>query len=290
MTTELQAHVPSWEVEEDDSASDEGPLYDSEAVLSEGGAINTAAGTKQLEQQDTGRDTSADQALIAEHGEVTVHIDNVSFNSRKLLASISIAAPVDTVWGLMKDYEHLDTFIPSLVENRCLERRPHGCLLYQVGAQDIALGIKFSAKTTLECVEYEAGISEDLCTHGLDNLGERFPWPSSGLPSTAGSRDLSFKQLHGDFHVFHGVWRMQRGAEGDASSLMTYSLFVQPKPWLPVRLIQGRIVSGIVANLKAISKHAEALYSMQLVQMDTAAQLGDVGQDDADEVAVIALT
>jgi ribosome-associated toxin RatA of RatAB toxin-antitoxin module len=256
MGTELQAHAPTWEPEDDDLEV----FDDSEDALVVGETEEHFA--KQC--SSSAKDFAAEhEQLRTQHDKVAVHIDNVSFNSRKLLASTAIAAPVDIVWALMKDYEHLDTFIPSLVENRCLERRPLGCLLYQVGAQDIALGIKFSAKTTLECIEYEQGISEDLCTHGLEELTELFPWPDGGLPSTA-ARDISFRQVHGDFHVFHGLWRMQSGLEGETSCLMTYSLFVQPKPWLPVRLIQGRIVSGIVDNLKAIAKHAEEVYSTQL--------------------------
>ncbi len=64
------------------------------------------------------------------------------------------------------------------------------------------------------------------------------------------------------------------------------------QPWLPVRLIQGRIVSGIVDNLKAIAKHAEEVYSTQLpvAEQDTAGKLGDFDQDDGEEVPVVAFT
>lgn len=56
-----------------------------------------------------------------------------SFSSRKLQASVDINAPLPVVWQALTDYNNLGTFIPSLVENRCLERRKQGCLLYQVG-------------------------------------------------------------------------------------------------------------------------------------------------------------
>lgn len=55
-----------------------------------------------------------------------------SFSSRKLQASVDINAPLPVVWQALTDYNNLGTFIPSLVENRCLERRKQGCLLYQV--------------------------------------------------------------------------------------------------------------------------------------------------------------
>lgn len=64
--------------------------------------------------------------------EVAVALTNTSFSSRKLNATVQIDAPLEVVWSSLTDYDNLGTFIPSLVENRCLERRPQGCLLYQV--------------------------------------------------------------------------------------------------------------------------------------------------------------
>ena len=63
---------------------------------------------------------------------VAVELTNTSFSSRKLNATVLIGAPLDVVWGSLTDYDNLGTFIPSLVENKCLEKRPQGCLLYQV--------------------------------------------------------------------------------------------------------------------------------------------------------------
>lgn len=63
---------------------------------------------------------------------MAVKLTATSFSSRKLQATVDINAPVPVVWEALTDYENLGTFIPSLVENRCLERRKQGCLLYQV--------------------------------------------------------------------------------------------------------------------------------------------------------------
>lgn len=65
--------------------------------------------------------------------DVAVKLTATSFSSRKLQATVDINAPLPVVWEALTDYENLGTFIPSLVENRCLERRQKGCLLYQVG-------------------------------------------------------------------------------------------------------------------------------------------------------------
>lgn len=64
--------------------------------------------------------------------EVSVKLTATSFSSRKLQASVDINAPLPVVWEALTDYDNLGSFIPSLVENRCIERRKQGCLLYQV--------------------------------------------------------------------------------------------------------------------------------------------------------------
>lgn len=68
--------------------------------------------------------------------DVSVKLTATSFSSRKLHATVDIHAPLPVVWEALTDYEKLGTFIPSLVENKCLERRKQGCLLYQVGCHD----------------------------------------------------------------------------------------------------------------------------------------------------------
>lgn len=78
-------------------------------------------------------------AQLSPPGQVSVSIVKTSYSSRKLEACVSIQAPVDVVWDALTDYDNLGTFIPSLVENRCLERRSDGAVLYQVtlGGQQV---------------------------------------------------------------------------------------------------------------------------------------------------------
>lgn len=63
---------------------------------------------------------------------VAIEVDPTSFNSRRVYASIGVAAPVETVWSALTDYDNLGSFIPSLVENRCLEHSGNVAVLYQV--------------------------------------------------------------------------------------------------------------------------------------------------------------
>jgi hypothetical protein len=170
------------------------------------------------------------------------------------------------VWAALTDYDGLGEFIPSLEENRCLERRPNGAVLYQVGAQDVAMGMKFRAACTLEIGEHPAGLPEAACLisgSGGDNSGSGlhdrlFPFPSSALPGQPVHGDITFNLLRGDFNAFKGVWRIQPGLLAPASTWLVYALYVRPQPWLPVGLIQDRISREVVSNLQAVQRHTEA--------------------------------
>lgn len=186
---------------------------------------------------------------------VAVTVDKPSWNSRRLFASVPVAAPLEAVWGCLTDYERLDTFIPSLVTNRCLERRPRGATLYQVGAQEVALGVKFSAACKLDINEHAAGAPAWLCSPEGGANGS-FPLPRPTLPGRP-VRDLTFSLIEGDFEAFKGVWRMQSTAAG--GTLLCYALYVMPQRWLPVGLIQSRIEREVAANLDAVRRHAERL-------------------------------
>ena len=64
--------------------------------------------------------------------------------------------------------------------------------------------------------------------------------------------------------AFKGVWRMQQrqvsGGEAPAAARLAYALYVRPQAWLPVRLIQSRIESEVVANLQAVQQYAERMH------------------------------
>ncbi len=61
-----------------------------------------------------------------------IDVDKTSWNSRRIIASVSVATPKGFVWSALTDYDNLGKIVPSLVENRCLERRGNTCVLYQV--------------------------------------------------------------------------------------------------------------------------------------------------------------
>jgi hypothetical protein len=59
-------------------------------------------------------------------------------------------------------------------------------------------------------------------------------------------------------------------ASGDSTecqgTLLSYALYVQPKAWLPVGLIQDRIEKEVVRNLGAVKRHAEQLHATSAAQ------------------------
>jgi hypothetical protein len=54
---------------------------------------------------------------------------------------------------------------------------------------------------------------------------------------------------------------------------LSYAVYVQPQPWLPVALVQGRIEREIMANLRAVAAYAEG----QAVPLESSAAEGPAG-------------
>eukprot|EP01024_Parvocaulis_polyphysoides_P027926 TRINITY_DN25223_c0_g1_i1.p2 TRINITY_DN25223_c0_g1~~TRINITY_DN25223_c0_g1_i1.p2 ORF type:complete len:228 (-),score=1.69 TRINITY_DN25223_c0_g1_i1:117-737(-) len=147
--------------------------------------------------------------------QVKVEVKNISWNSRQLSAAIQIQAPRASTWKALTNYDKLDDFIPGLTINNCLERRPTGALLLQVGEQDVALGARFTAKVILDIHEYKGGIPKDQWQQQIDYNASSNPW------------DISFQMVEGDFKVFNGVWRME---ECDINSCnLQYYVYVSKK-------------------------------------------------------------
>eukprot|EP00803_Ostreobium_quekettii_P009756 evm.model.scf_182.3 EVM.evm.TU.scf_182.3 scf_182:36096-39828(-) len=202
---------------------------------------------------------------------VDVRLEISPGNSRILAAGVDVQAPVEVVWDCLTDYEHLQDFIPGLVVNECLERRQKGALLKQVGAQDVAMGLKFCARAVLDVVEHFHGLADGLCWELSgpnvqkplscsiwdDSLG-LYPCPSS-IHDGGRPRDISFSLVDGDFQDFRGLWRMQGNETDPETTRLSYSLFVRPQRWLPVRLIERRIVRESEKNLVAVGRHAQKM-------------------------------
>lgn len=93
-------------------------------------------------------------------------------------------------------------------------------VLMQVAAQDLAMGVKFSAACTMEIQEYPQGIPDGLCAVE-GNWDNYFPQPWGGSSSSNSTtstsaiassmdaevwRDISFSAVDGDFQVGWVCW------------------------------------------------------------------------------------
>ncbi|KAM3355243.1 hypothetical protein ACQJBY_025807 [Aegilops geniculata] len=170
-------------------------------------------------------------------------------NRRLVRARVRVGAPLQAVWATLTDYEGLAGFIPGLSECRLLHQDKAFARLYQVGEQDLALGFKFNAKGTIDCYEGEMEL----------------------LPECrARRREIAFNMVDGDFKVFEGKWSVHEvdGAADDGAEIsvgqefqttLSYVVELEPKLWVPVRLLEGRICKEIKTNLICIQEEAERI-------------------------------
>ncbi|XVE77380.1 hypothetical protein DITRI_Ditri13aG0057800 [Diplodiscus trichospermus] len=180
---------------------------------------------------------------------IFIEIKKLGGNSRSIRSKIGIEAGLDTVWNILTDYEKLADIIPGLAVSKVVEKKDKFARLYQIGQQNLPLGLKFNAKGVLDCYERDLEI----------------------LPSGK-KREIQFKMVEGDFTLFEGTWLIEqfnRGkCAGDEALLgkefqttLSYLVDVKPKMWLPVRLVEGRLSSEIKTNLSCIREEAKRVIS-----------------------------
>ncbi|KAM0932091.1 putative coenzyme Q-binding protein COQ10, START [Dioscorea sansibarensis] len=172
-------------------------------------------------------------------------------NKRRIKACVPVNADLETVWSVLTDYEGLADFIPSLAVSQLVDKRDKFARVYQVGQQDLPFGLKFNAKGVLDCYEGDLETSSG---------GRR--------------RDIQFNMVEGDFQTFQGSWsieQMSNDMDEDGTSLaqreykttLSYSVELEPKLWLPVRLIEGILSTEIKVNLLCVREEAERVQRVE---------------------------
>ncbi|KAK4849344.1 hypothetical protein QYF36_023808 [Acer negundo] len=181
---------------------------------------------------------------------VYIEIEKFGRNSRRIQSKIEIEANLDTVWNILTDYERLVDFIPGLAVSELVEKKDNFARLFQIGQQNLPFGLKFNAKGVLDCYEKDL----EIFPHGK-------------------KRDIEFKMIEGDFQLFEGKWSLEQfGKFQDTDSTLTqgsqttlsYVVNVQPKMWLPVRLVEGRLSKEIKTNLSCIREAARKIINKAL--------------------------
>jgi hypothetical protein len=166
-----------------------------------------------------------------------------------------------------------DASLPEEEQCQQLANQMKGAKLRQVGGAKVA-GIQFSARTTLEVREWPEGLPD--FAHFNDEMWQgksrkeraseytkiplkRYRFPRPFAISSLPTRDISMQSIEdddGEFRMYQGVWRMQPllgcGLNGKDATRLTYAVEVSPRAFLPVSLIEGRIVRDLTNNLSAI--------------------------------------
>ena len=88
---------------------------------------------------------------------------------------------------------------------------------------------------------------------------QRYRFPRPFVVSSLPTRDISMQSIvddDGEFRLYQGVWRMQPlpgcAAPGQQAMRLTYAVELSPRAYLPVQLVEGRIVRDLCTNLEAI--------------------------------------
>jgi len=168
-----------------------------------------------------------------------------------------------------------DTEAPEEVQCRQVADQMKGAVMKQVGGAKVA-GINFSARTTLEVREWPNGMPD--FAHFKDDMWEgksrvtrakeyptvpltRYRFPRPFALSSLPTKDISMQSVvqdDGEFRLYQGVWRMQPlpgcAPPGKQAMRLTYAVEISPRAYLPVRLVEGRIVKDLCTNLEAIRK------------------------------------
>ncbi|KAJ8607686.1 hypothetical protein CTAYLR_007302 [Chrysophaeum taylorii] len=195
-------------------------------------------------------------------GEVVSRVDVAPNNARRIYCGVDIPADTDIVYGLLTDYEALENVVPNLVVNEVLERQASGARLRQVGSAQVLPGLNFRASMVLEVRELPDGINEAE-VGGFPATGELrrgvYPQPWS----RGNGRDVAMQSIpgdDGDFTLYQGLWRAQSlpscAIDGKNATRLTFAVEIQPRPWLPVALIESRIARDLATNMKAMAAEA----------------------------------
>ena len=158
-------------------------------------------------------DTSAEK--------VSISTEKHPNRERRILASVVIPQPIEQVWQVITDYEHLADFIPNLTTSKLLPSPEGRIRLEQIGAQCF-LRFKFCARVVLE-------------------MTESFP------------HQLGFAMSEGDFKQFEGNWQLQPTPEG---TQLSYEVLVKPPRAMPISLIEHHLCRSITINLLAIRQQS----------------------------------
>ncbi|XP_062214037.1 uncharacterized protein LOC133915050 isoform X2 [Phragmites australis] len=175
-----------------------------------------------------GRASSEERAAHS----VKCDVDVVSWRERRVLASVAVAADVDTLWQVITDYERLADFIPNLVHSGRIPCPHQGRIWLEQRGLQRALYWHIEARVVLDLQE---------------------------VPDSINGRELHFSMVDGDFMKFEGKWCI-RSSPRSSSAILLYEVNVVPRFNFPAIFLERIIRSDLPVNLRALACRAEKIY------------------------------
>ncbi len=158
-------------------------------------------------------------------GDVEVAVSFLPNKIVKVTGFIHIQAAASEVWSVLTDYEHVNDFIPQMLESHLLKDKGAEKLIRQTGRTGI-LFFKKTSTITLKVKEFYL-------------------------------RRIHFKQDSGDFKVFEGEWQLSACPDGDGTFL-TYRAAIRPNFFAPPALTRYIEERDLPKVLTAIRRQAES--------------------------------
>lgn len=157
-------------------------------------------------------------------GEILIDLSYHDHDVIGVNGGIHIEAPPEEVWKTLTDYDNLSKTLPKVVASRLVEKKNGEIILEQTGKT----GILIFEKT----VNFRLKIYEEYLHR------------------------VSFEQISGDFHIYHGEWLLETHHEHEGTFLH-YSAKIKPLFFAPpvlISFVQRQDLPGI---LSAHKKRAE---------------------------------
>lgn len=153
---------------------------------------------------------------------VEVTVKRLGVNRVKVEGHVVVAQPVDRVWQVLTDYDHLAQFIPGLVESRTLAVGPPRLLRQRGSTRWWVFGR--TMEVTFQVTEHP-------------------------------QQTITFTAVEGDFFEHQGTWRLE--PHGDQVRI-AYEAVVRPKFFLPPFLGASLLRRHLTESLQAIVERVDA--------------------------------
>ncbi len=161
----------------------------------------------------------------------SIELLDAKSDTKRVIAEVVVQAPLDTLWGVLTDYEALSSYVPNLEKCEILERQKGRIRVIQVGCSQSLLW-RISAKAELEIHE---------------------------IKKSPLRREVRFRSVGGDFERLEGSWILESDVSSSAhmTTFLRYEMSATPIAGLPNQIVSYVIKAGLPSNIRAIVAVAE---------------------------------